>query len=103
MDRVNFDDEQVVRTLPNGNVETVRWRDLQQVSILTPAADQPLTTSASCSTARTARDARSRRARPGVDALLARLQRLPGFNNEAVIEAMGSTAGALFLCRTRAD
>jgi hypothetical protein len=38
------------------------------------------------------------------DALLQRLQALPGFDNKAVIEAMGCTQDAAFLCwrRTRA-
>ena len=36
----------------------------------------------------------------GADALLARLQQLPGFNNEAVIEAM-SSADRTFVCWKR--
>ena len=33
--------------------------------------------------------------------LLSRLQQLPGFDNEAVIKAMGSTNNAKFLCWKR--
>jgi hypothetical protein len=32
---VSFDDERIVRTLPDGTQEWVRWDDLQEVSILT--------------------------------------------------------------------
>jgi hypothetical protein len=34
---------------------------------------------------------------PGCDQLLARLQRLPGFDNSALIEAMGNTSNARFV------
>jgi len=37
----------------------------------------------------------------GTDALLARLQELPGFDNEAVIAAMGSVENQRFLCWQR--
>jgi hypothetical protein len=39
----------------------------------------------------------------GMDGLLERLQQLPGFDNEAVIRAMGSTENATFVCWRRAD
>ncbi len=35
---------------------------------------------------------------PGFDGLLARLQRFPAFDNDAVIRAMGCTAAGAFLC-----
>jgi hypothetical protein len=37
----------------------------------------------------------------GIDALIERLQRLPGFDNEAVIAASSSTQNALFPCWSR--
>lgn len=37
-------------------------------------------------------------AAPGASQLLAQLQELPGFNNEAVLQAMGCTDNKIFLC-----
>ena len=37
------------------------------------------------------------------EGLLERLQRLPGFDNSALIEAMGSTSDQLFHCWARSD
>jgi hypothetical protein len=100
-DRVTFDDEQVVRTLANGQVESVRWSDLQQVSIMTtsdgPRADDIFFLlhgegNLGCAIPQSA---------DGVDALLARLQELPGFDNEAVVRAMGSSSEAVFVCWKR--
>jgi hypothetical protein len=100
-DRVTFDDETVVRTQPDGRVETVRWDDLQQVTIMTtgdgPIADDVFfmlhgKDQSGCAVPQSA---------DGAEALLQRLQQLPGFNNEAVIEAMSSTANATFVCWKR--
>jgi hypothetical protein len=100
-DRVTFDNEKVVRTQANGRVETVRWDDLQQVTIMTtsdgPIADDVFfmlhgKDQSGCAVPQSA---------DGADALLQRLQQLPGFNNEAVIEAMSSTANATFVCWKR--
>ena len=40
---------------------------------------------------------------PGASQLLGRLQQLPGFNNEAVIDSMGCTDNQQFLCWERGD
>jgi len=102
-DRVTFDDEKVVRTLPNGKVESVRWCDLQRVEIWTtsagPAVDDVFfmlhgKDRSGCAIPQSAL---------GADVLLRRLQELPGFDNEAVIRAMGSTSDAEFVCWKRAD
>jgi hypothetical protein len=39
----------------------------------------------------------------GEKAMLERLQRLPGFDNDALIQAMMSVEDAEFICWTRAD
>ena len=39
----------------------------------------------------------------GMQALLGRLQQLPSFNNEAVIEAMGCCSNARFVCWRREE
>ena len=99
-DRVTFDDDKVVRTLPDGRVETVRWDDLQQIAIMTtgegPIADDVFFMlhgkQSGCAVPQSA---------DGADALLARLQQLPGFNNAAVVEAMSATTDATFVCWKR--
>ena len=99
-DTVAFDGEQVTRTLPDGRTERVRWNELEEISIVT-TADGPLTedvfwmlrgTSGGCAVPGEAR---------GINELLARLQQLPGFDNEAVVHAMGSTSNATFVCWKR--
>jgi hypothetical protein len=92
----------VVRTLASGQQEIVRWDALQEVSIITsdegPFVDDLhwvlLGAPGGCAVASSA---------VGASELLARLQALPGFNNEAVIQAMGSTSHAQFVCWTRAS
>lgn len=95
---VEFDDVSVRRHLSDGRVESVRWDELVEVVIATTGAG-PLVedvywllidlNNAGCAVAQGAQ---------GADALLARLQALPGFDNEAVIAAMGSTANDRFTC-----
>lgn len=95
-DRVSFDDERVVRTMGDGRHESVRWDDLQEVVILTtdegPLRDDVFWilkgTSGGCAVPSEA---------DGMDALLRRLQRLPGFDDAAVIRAMGCTANEAFV------
>jgi hypothetical protein len=98
--RVTFDAERVTRTLADGRTETVRWSDLQEVAILTtdegPYADDVIWllagTDGGCAVPSET---------DGMNELLPRLQQLPGFDNEAVIRAMSSTADARFVCWAR--
>lgn len=95
VDAVTVDDEGVRRVLADGRTEAVRWDELASVELLTtddgPLADDVfwllLSDDGGCAV-------------PGSSAssgdLLARLQCLPGFDNEAVIRAMGSTQQARF-------
>jgi hypothetical protein len=99
-DRVAFDDSVITRTLPDGKTETVRWDDLQEVGIVTtdegPAVEDVywmlLGRDGGCALSGGAQ---------GMEGLLSRLQRLPGFDNEAVIKAMGSTTNDKFVCWKR--
>ncbi len=98
---VTFDAERVTRFAPDGKTETVRWSDLQEVGILT-TGDGPMgddvfwmllgTEGAGCAIPSETE---------GMQELLPRLQQLEGFDNEAVIEAMGSTSNARFVCWKR--
>jgi hypothetical protein len=101
-DTVSFDDRQIVRTLPDGRTEVVRWDDLEEVSIITtdegPYVDDVYWllkgTSGGCAVPSEAE---------GMKELLPRLQQLPGFNNKAVIEAMGSARNTTFICWRRGE
>jgi len=92
-----FDDVGVHRRLSDGAMEEVAWANLVRVEILTtdegPAVDDLFwvlhgANGTGCVV--------PSEAVPG-DALLVRLQALPGFDNEAVIRAMSETGNARFL------
>jgi hypothetical protein len=96
-------EDEIVRTLKNGKQESVRWEDLVEVGIITtdegPLVDDVFWVligkelKSGCAPSQGAQ---------GADELLAALQdRLPGFNNEAVIQAMGSTDNDRFVCWTK--
>jgi hypothetical protein len=101
-DRVTFTADAVTRTRPDGVQETIRWDDLDEVTILTTdegpwREDVFFLLSASggesgCAVPQSA---------DGTRELLERLQQLPGFDNGAVIKAMGSTSVARFVCWKR--
>jgi hypothetical protein len=99
---VTFDDVAVVRTMRDGTEERLLWSDLCEVSIVTteegPFADDVfwllVGTTGGCAVPSNA---------VGAAALLERLQELPGFDNETVIKAMGSTGNAEFVCWQRDD
>lgn len=94
---VVFDETKITRTMRDGKQETLQWAELQEVSIITsdegPFVDDVFWvlsgTDTGCLVPSEA---------DGAKELLAHLQKLPGFNNEAVIQAMGSAENAKFLC-----
>ncbi len=94
---VQLSDSSVTCTHPTGSVERVEWNDLWQVEIVT-TSDGPFApdvfwllhgSNTGCAIPQGATGDRE---------LLERLQRLPGFRNEVVIEAMSSTEDRRFLC-----
>ena len=101
-DHVSFTGEMVTHVRSDGVEENIRWDDLYEVGILTTdegpwsedvyflllAADRK----SGCGVPQSSK---------GCKELLARLQQLPGFDNEAVIKAMGSTSNAKFVCWQR--
>lgn len=96
---VTFDDESVTNTHPDGTVETVKWADLGAVIVETNDTG-PL--GIDVMWLLLARDMKSGCVIPqgatGEDKLIVRLQALPGFDNEMLIEAMCSVANKRFLC-----
>ncbi|HKY32491.1 MAG TPA: STM3941 family protein [Candidatus Polarisedimenticolia bacterium] len=94
---VRLSGPEVLCERPDGTVERVHWADLQSVEVLTtdkgPHAPDVFWvlhgTDGGCVVPQGA---------TGDGELLERLQRLPGFDNKAFIEAMGSSANGRFLC-----
>jgi hypothetical protein len=101
---VQFDDEMITRIGPGTIVEQVRWADLRAVLIKTtadgPAVDDFFWLLVG-------NDLKSGCVVPseaeGCDRLLERLQKLPGFDNKAVILAAQCTEEQTFLCWERGE
>lgn len=99
---VRLSDTGVICERPDGKVEGVGWADLQKVEVVT-TSDGPFApdvfwvlhgTDGGCAVPQGA---------TGESQLLERLQRLPGFDNAAFIEAMSSASDRRFLCWQRAE
>ena len=86
---------------PDGLTEQVAWDDLQRVEILT-TSDGPFQPDVFWMLFGTAGGCVVPQGATGERALSKRLGQLPGFDQGAVIRAMGSTDDALFLCWQRA-
>ncbi len=94
---VTVDDEGVTCTPPEGAAQSVAWRDVQAVPIETNDLGpfEPdvfwiiVGAQARCIIPQGA---------TGAGVLLDKLQALPNFDNEALIEAMSSTENRVFVC-----
>jgi hypothetical protein len=98
---IRIDDRGVRRELAGGKVEEVAWDALEEVSVLT-TADGPFAEDVFFILA--GRDGSGcvvPQGAPESGELLERLQRLPGFDNEAFIRAMSSAEDARFVCWRR--
>jgi hypothetical protein len=97
-ERVEFDEQELRRFMRNGTKESIRWDELHEIGIVTtdegPWAEDVFwlflnaDRSKGCAVPNGA---------DGFPALLERIQTLPGFNNEAVVQAMGSAENNQFL------
>lgn len=85
---------------PNGTVESVEWTDLKAVIIETTSAG-PFFTDVFLILVGDHSGCVVPMGAAGEDALLERLQTLPGFDNKAVIAAMASADDQRFLCWER--
>lgn len=87
---VRFDDDRIIRMLGDAEYESVRWDELRAIEIKTtnegPFVDDVFwvlhAEEGGCVLPSETE---------GMDVLLSRLQQLPGFDDHAVIEAMGCT------------
>jgi hypothetical protein len=99
--RIHIDDRGIRRELADGKVEQVTWDDLEEVSVLT-TSEGPLAEDVFFVLAgRGGTGCVVPQGAPESTALLERLQRLPGFDNEALVRAMGNTEEARFVCWRR--
>jgi hypothetical protein len=98
--RVVFDEIGVRVTRWNGLVEQVSWDDLDSVLIETNDSG-PIGTDLLWILAGKVSGCLVPGGAEGEHELLVRLQELPGFNNQAVIDAMGSVENARFVCWKR--
>jgi hypothetical protein len=97
---VTIKDDEIACTRPDGSIEFIKWSNLQAVLIETTdqgpfVSDLFWVLIGDVSACIIPQDAE------GSEELLKRLQMLPGFNNQAVIEAMGSTQNRRFTCWQR--
>ncbi|MPY78312.1 MAG: hypothetical protein GEV04_07420 [Actinophytocola sp.] len=97
---VIVDDTGVRRTLANGSVESVTWEDLKSVVIRVipegPWSEDVFLMLAGNDGTGTAVPSGD----PAADALIERLQTLPGFDNERFIEAMTTDADEAYVVWT---
>ena len=98
---VRVSDREVLCERPDGKVERVGWGDLQKVEVVT-TSDGPFAPDVFWVLHGTVGGCAVPQGASGDGDLLARLQALPGFDNNAVIEAMSSTSDRRFLCWLRA-
>lgn len=94
---VSFDEAGVRCERPSGLVESVRWSDLRVVLIRTTDAGPAVVDVFWVLVGRDSGCVVPSEA-VGTNALLERLQRLPGFDNQAFIDAMTSTENREFVC-----
>ena len=97
-----IDDLVVRRELGDGTIEEVAWEDLVEVQIVTtdegPFVDDVFFLLAG----RNGTGVCVPQGAPGSAPLLERLQRLPHFDNDQVIQAMMSSKNARFVCWKKA-
>ena len=101
IDDITFDDTGVRRVSPEGGVEEVRWDDLTEVRIVT-TDEGPFGEDVYWLLAGSEETGIAVPGSAVIDDLLDRLQGLPGFDNEQMIQAMTSTDNAQFRCWQRA-
>jgi hypothetical protein len=100
---VEMIDDSVVCRRSTGLTESVRWSDLSEVSIMTTSQGPALCDlfwvlvgqeKTGCVVPNDAQ---------GIELLVPRLQKLPGFNNGALIQASSCTKDQKFLCWRRSS
>ena len=97
---VSFDEQEVICISPDGNKKSLNWSDLEAVKIITSDSGPWVVDVIWC--LHTASDNLAfPQGAKGDEAFLNRLQKLPNFNDEEVIKAMGCTNNKEFLVWTK--
>jgi len=98
VDYVFFDADAIERRDESGNSSKMSWSDLAEVSIQTTNAGPAVDDMYFILTAADGHKLTIPSQASGADTLLAHLQQLPGFDNQAVIDASSCTENASFPC-----
>ncbi|MGA9771217.1 MAG: hypothetical protein WBV94_19440 [Blastocatellia bacterium] len=99
---VTVTDTEISCTRPDGQTESVTWDELKAVVVHT-TSEGPFTMDVFWLLAGEESGCFIPQGAKGEAALLERMQKLPGFDNEAFIEAMSSTEDDTFLCWRKDD
>lgn len=97
---VTLSDREISCTRPNGKVETLKWDDLELVAIET-TDEGPFATDVFWYLAGETSGCVIPLGATGEDVLLTRLQALPDFDNEKLIQAMTSASNQRFILWVR--
>jgi len=97
---VSFDDTTITLQRPNGDTEKVTWRDLEKVEIMT-TDEGPLVCDWYWILHGRVGGVAVPQGATGEAELLIRLQALPRFNNQAVIDAAPISQDSRFICWER--
>jgi hypothetical protein len=100
MGEVSFDAEGVAYTPPGGAARRIEWSELRTVEVVTTDAG-PFAEDVFWALQGAGPPLLVPQSAGGSDALLARLQELPGFDSRAVISAMSSAGNERFQCWAR--
>lgn len=95
---ITLDDKGVTRHLATGQDERVLWKDLAEVQIVTTGEGPYVDDVFFLLVGRDGSGCSVPQSEPVSDQLLERLQKLPGFDNRKVIEAMSHMGDGKFLC-----
>lgn len=99
---VAFDEDGVVQAMSDGTTQSIRWHEIREIDIVT--TDQgPFVDDVFWCLLGDDCDCIVPSETPGVQSLLGRFQSLPGFDDEAVIRAMGCTDNDRFVVWKRPD
>jgi hypothetical protein len=94
--RVEFDSDRVSFYHPEGEIQSIRWDELDEVGIVTTDEGPFVEDVFFMLLSNDKKGCAIPQSADGNEPLLTRLQMLPGFDNNALIEAMGCTSNQNF-------
>lgn len=100
-DTVSFDEERVFRDLADGRTESIGWAELEKVTVVTTDAG-PWGEDVFVLLEGRASGCAVPQGSVGSQELIEHLLKLPGFDEQRLIEAMSSTSNARFVCWVKA-